>query len=186
MIFINEWLPNPTGVDTKGEFIELFNSGSSSVNLDDWILKTTAKKSFLFRNQAIAPNSYLVLEHSQTKISLKNTNEYISLYDAGGHLVDHSSFIGTAQEGRSLSRINQGADTSEHFTWSSPTPGIQNKITLKTTISSNLYDIGVAINHPFVGFFGIFGMVIGIGAFFAALVVYSLQHEERLQKLFLS
>src|ERR1700691_587167 len=106
MIFINEWLPNPTGADAKGEFIELFNNGSSSVNLNGWALTTSGKKIFSLNGYTIAANGYLLLNRTATKLTLKNADESLSLYNAAGQLVDHSNSEGTAQEGKSLSRIN--------------------------------------------------------------------------------
>jgi hypothetical protein len=184
MVFINEWFPNPTGIDAKAEFIELFNSGNAPVNLAGWVLKTTNKKTFLFAHQTINANGYLVLRKEQTKLTLKNANESLSLFNSSGNLVDQSSFIGAAQEGKSLSRINYGTDPSDHFAWSAPTPGAVNQITLDTSISVNPYPVGAPLNNYALGVWEVFGMALLAGAFFTALMVYSLEHEKRLQKLF--
>ena len=38
MLYINEWLPNPVGNDATGEFIELYNSGTTGVSLNGYSL----------------------------------------------------------------------------------------------------------------------------------------------------
>jgi Lamin Tail Domain len=184
MIFINEWFPNPAGDDAKGEFIELFNKSSAPANLNGWILKTTGKKIFSLDGYTIAANGYLVLDRTETKLSLKNTAESLFLYDAAGKLADQSSFLGAAPEGKSFSRINYMADPSEHFTWSAPTPGIANDITINTSISDAVYPLNAPLNDPSLGAGGFFGLMFAAGVILAALVVYCLKSDENLSKLF--
>src|SRR5665213_1203241 len=142
MVLINEWFPNPNGTDAKGEFIELYNNDKALVNLSGWILKTTAKKSFSLSGYTIVANGYLVLKKAQTNLSLKNAGESVFLYDAGGHLVDKSSYLGAAPSGQSYSRIyyptdeNDGAQP-QSFAWGNPSPGTANKIDLHNGISVN-------------------------------------------------
>ena len=88
MLFINEWLPNPVGNDIKGEFIELFNDNTASVNLDGWNLKNEAGKQFKLSG-IIGPQGYLVLSRSKTKLALKNDGGALFLYDPQGVLQDH-------------------------------------------------------------------------------------------------
>ena len=59
MIFINEWLSNPTGADAKGEFIELWNNGNAPVNLNGWTLQVDSKKKFKLSG-SIRANEYLM------------------------------------------------------------------------------------------------------------------------------
>jgi len=185
MIFINEWFPNPAGSDAKGEFIELFNNGNAPVNLENWKLETSAgKKAFSLNGYSVAANSYLVLKRSQTKLTLKNSDESLSLYNSNGHLVDQSSFLGEAPEGKSFSRINDGTDPSQHFAFSMPTPGGVNRIALDNGISVTSYPFDVPLNRPSPVGAEIFGMMIGVGAIFTSLVIYSLKHDETISKLF--
>ena len=198
MVFINEWFPNPDGADAKGEFIELFNNGNAAVSLNGWTMKATAKKTFVFGAQTIASHGYLVLTHAATKLSLKNTGETISLYDASGRLVDQSSYLGSAPSGQSFSRIyypgganndRGGAVVPQSFAWGTPTPGTPNKVDLHNNISANNYPAGVPLNtadflHGVSGVAIFFMMLLGISAILAALVVYSLKSDENLSKLF--
>lgn len=198
MVFINEWFPNPNGVDSKGEFIELFNSGNVPVNLNGWALKTTAKKTFSFSAQTIAARGYLVLTHAMTKLLLKNTGETVLLYDAAGHLVDQSSYLGQAPSGQSYSRVYYpstatngiaGAAVPQSFAWGMPTPGAANKVDLHNGISAASYPFSVSLNaRDTLGGtsgFGIFlALLAGTSAILAALVVYSLKSDENLSQLF--
>src|SRR5579862_4071856 len=101
MVFINEWLPNPAGADSKGEFVELFNNGNAPVNLTGWFLETANHKKVSTGGRTIPPNGYIVLKRTDAKFSLKNSDEHLALYDASGRLIDHSSFLGQAQSGQS-------------------------------------------------------------------------------------
>ena len=184
MVFINEWLPDPPGIDTKGEFIELFNDGHVPVALRGWSLRTSGKKAFSFGEEDIPGNGYLVLKRTATKLALKNSAEELSLFDASGKLVDHSSFLGQAQPGKSLSRINDATDTSEHFTWSDPTPGAINKISENTEIASNNYPANLILNHPSLGGAEICGIAFGVAIALAGIILFSIKEHEHISELF--
>lgn len=195
MIFINEWLPNPNGTDTKGEFVELINTGSEPVSLSGWTMKATGKKIFKLGAQSIAAKGYLVLGRAETKLSLKNNGETISLYDAAGRIVDQSSYLGAAPSGESFSRVYYPAagsnpdDAPQSFAWSVPTPGAANKINLYNGISASNYPIGVPLNVD-TSFSGARGALtfaaalVCLSAILTVLVVYSLKSDENLSKLF--
>jgi len=204
MIFINEWLPNPNGADAKGEFVELFNNGSAPVSLAGWVLKTTAKKTFVFGGQTIAAHGYLVLTHATTKLSLKNTGETVLLYDASGRLVDQSSYLGAAPSGQSWARVlypasvvgtndtNGAMDGSaggsvaqpQAFAWATPTPGAANEVDLHNSITAASYPFGIPLNRAALGTAQFFAILLGVSAILAALVVYCLKSHEDLSKLF--
>jgi hypothetical protein len=131
-MFINEFLPNPIGKDTEGEWIELFNGGENAVNLNGWQIKDASGKTFFFKNK-IDPGEYLVFDYKTTKISLNNNTETLFLYDPKGNLIDKAEFAGAAPEGKSLIRQNgQFIFTDE------PTPGKANKINSIATQKENL------------------------------------------------
>lgn len=121
MVFINEFLPNPIGKDPTGEWIELFNNGSETVDLAGWKLKDASGKAFNFANLSIGSNEYLIFDYKTTKISLNNSDESLFLYDNNGSLVDRAEFSGSAGAGKSL--IQQGSQSV--FT-DRPTPGKPN------------------------------------------------------------
>lgn len=181
MIYINEWLPNPTGQDTKAEWIELYNSGSISVNLSGWHLQTKNGKTFSLGGYNIGEGGYLVLPRTTTKLALHNFDETISLFDNQGHLVDSSTIFGTAQEGKSWSRISY-SDTGI-FGFANPTPGALNSKP-NTELIVNHYPIGQALNNPSINNFEIVGLALGSAALITAFLIFAFIKNDYLQELF--
>ncbi|MCH8003110.1 MAG: lamin tail domain-containing protein [Nanoarchaeota archaeon] len=118
-IFVNEFLPDSSATpDKKGEWIELFNNGSSSVDLTDWNISETSSTAGNFTiNNAIIPskgfvvlafnfsffnNSYPNVNASGVKIIeyglavpnfiLTNSGDTIFLYNNSGNLVDSVTY----------------------------------------------------------------------------------------------
>ena len=183
MIFINEWLPNPTGNDLKGEFIELFNNDNTSVDLSGWKIGIPEKKGFSLNGYGIVGDSYLLLKRSETKIALKNSDASLVLYDPAGKIVDRSAFVGAAPERQSFSRINYGTDPSQHFVFAEPTPGGANNLTANIQITDNHYPLNIPLNpSPGVGT-AIF-MALSVGIALAGIMVYALKQDEELSELF--
>ena len=190
MIFINEWLPNPIGADAKGEFVELFNNGDTPLNLSGWSLNTGAKKRFKLSG-VIRAQGYLLLPRSETKLALKNTDGNIFLYDAAGELVDKSTFVGTATEGKSFNRISYNAydassvyATIQQFVWGKPTPGAKNDAVPGAGISEIQYPTNVSLNVAGSGWFSVFGSAVFAGVIFAIILWYAMKHDESISQLF--
>lgn len=169
MIIINEFLPNPVGKDTDGEFIELFNDSQNEINLTGWQLKDASGKSFILKNQKLGPAEYLVFDYKTTKISLNNNAETLLLYDQNGNLIDKAEFTGSAPEGKSLIRKNnkfvftdkptpakanifESAETAK-----SPIPQSNLSANVAANISSNESPINnktsFGLNNLLIGFF---------------------------------
>lgn len=184
MVFINEWLPNPVGSDAKGEFIELYNNGSFGVEMHGWTIQTNTKKNIEIPQTYIRPGGYFILRRPAVKFSLKNSGGYLALYNASGKLLDNSSFLGSAQEGKSLSRVNYTLDTSQHFAWSHPTPGGANMVNLNTEIFKAEYPRGVSLNHAALPWQLVCGIGILTSAVVALLVVYCLKSNAKTQEFF--
>lgn len=127
-MLISEFLPNPVGKDTDGEFIELFNDGLKSINLSGWKIKDASGKTFTFKNQILGSGRYLTLPYQTTKITLNNDAETLYLYDTKGVLIDKASFSGTAPEGKSFIHpaIGGGGQNNQFVLSSKPTPGKPN------------------------------------------------------------
>jgi hypothetical protein len=190
MIFINEWLPNPIGADAKGEFVELFNNGDASVNLNGWSLSTGVKKRFKLSG-VIRAQGYLSLPRSETKLPLKNSDGDIFLYDAAGKLVDQSTFVGTATEGKSFNRIDYNVYdassvyvTIQQFVWGKPTPGAKNDAVPGVGISEIQYPTNVSLNVARSSWFSVFGYAVFAGVIFAIILWYAMKHDESISQLF--
>lgn len=173
MILINEWLPNPTGADTSGEWVELLNTGAAT-NLSGWQLKTKGGSKTVLSG-TIGAEEYKVFPRSTTKLVLKNTDEGLSLYDASGKLVDQTAFLGSAPEGQSYARGTNG-----NFVWADPTPGVANKLP-EISIAQNEIPQG-QINHNLsVG--DVTLLALGVGIIFATMVFIVIKRNNDLQKL---
>ena len=200
MILINEWLPNPAGNDAQGEWVELFNSGSSSVSLDGWIIKTgggstsltTGTRKYNLKgtigaggSTQLTTSEYLILKRTDTKLVLRNTDEKVFLYDAKGNLIDQSGFLGSAPEGKSFSRsaLRSLGEGGQSFAWSEPTPGATNRISLNTNILHNAYPVGISLNKN-LGVVEFWSMLLGAAVVLTAIVMFVLKRNESLFKLF--
>jgi hypothetical protein len=196
-VVINEWLPNPTGNDATGEFVELYNSGGTPINVNGWTLATLGKKKAKI-NGVVPAHGYLLLDRKQTKLVLKNSDEGVALYDAAGKLIDKSSFIGSAPDGKSFGRqgdVPQPArscgtsqvcptEVIQRFAWEKPTPGAINEA-VPIAVARNIeLPIGVPINHPEAGMGVFFLMMMGVAVLLAGLVVYSMKTNENLSDIF--
>jgi hypothetical protein len=184
MVFINEWLPNPAGADAKGEFIELFNNGKASVDLSGWSLATKNGKQFSLSGYRIAAGGYLALARTVTKLTLKNSDETLSLFDAKGRLVGQSSFSGAAPDGQSFNRINYGTDESQHFAFGNPTPGAANSAALQIRIATVSHPFNVPLNQISISGTQFVSLLIGVAVLMAGLIVYTVKQNEDLSKLF--
>jgi hypothetical protein len=183
MIFINEWFPNPTGNDTKGEFIELFNNGNAPVNLAGRTLKNEAGKKFELSG-IIGAQKYFVLPRSKTKLTLKNSDASLFLYDSAGKLIDQSAFVGAAPEGESFSRINYGTDPSQHFAFTDPTPDAANKITANTQIADNQYSSTAPLNTSSLSLAMVIVLAVALSLALAGIMIYALEQDDDLSQLF--
>lgn len=124
-ILFTEIFPNPAA--GQEEWLEIFNSGESAVNLGNWQLYDKSKKSkpYLIPDTvSLEPNQYAIFKKSETKISLNNSNEEVFLADFRGNQIDSASYEKSIK-GSSYSRVNIGGKMS--WDWiDTPTPGREN------------------------------------------------------------
>lgn len=120
MIQISEVLPNPIGNDAEGEWIELQNTGSEAVSLLGFKLKTSGKKEFALSG-TIGPGEYLLLRRPQTKLTLKNEGDTITILGKDRKILDEVKYSFKVDEGKSLVRIDG------RLFLGSPTPGAENR-----------------------------------------------------------
>lgn len=95
----SEIFPNPKGKDAKMEWIELFNSSSKKVNLQNWKIESGGKKHKLL-NLSIEAGQYLLIK----TVPLKNSNNTLKLLDFQDQLIDQATYS-TTQEGLSMNKI---------------------------------------------------------------------------------
>jgi len=101
-IFINAFLPNPIGPDTKDEWIEICNDGSEMADLSNWILDDIAdggSKAFLIKNVEISPEKCFRFMRSDTKIAINNNGDDVRLLNPAGDVADQISFDKKAESG---------------------------------------------------------------------------------------
>ncbi len=178
MLYLNEWFPNPVGTDAAGEFVELYNSGASLILLNGYTLGVGAKKKFSLNGYTVLPGGYLVLKKVQTKLALKNSDGALFLYGPSGQVIDQASFVGSAPEGKSFSRINYSASSAQHFVFTDPTPGARNK-TINTMIASVNYPEGTSLSPPPAPS-SFFLLATGIASTILLLFIYLLAKNENL------
>lgn len=182
MIYINEWFPNPVGNDNAGEFIELYNSGNAPVSLGGYSLSDGGKKQFSLASYSISANGYLVLNHAQTKLALKNTNGGLWLYGSGGQLIDSASFTGAAPEGKSYSRVDYSAAQIGHFAFLYPTPGEQNK-SYDNSVAAQNYPIDVSLSHQ-LSPLSFLALLISTPLFFLLFFIYVTRTNRNISNFF--
>jgi len=88
-IIINEFLADPLGSD-NAEWIELYNSGETDVNLLGWSLDDAegGSKPFKLEDQiVIKVNDYLVFNKEETGLVLNNSSDQINLLDPNGQII---------------------------------------------------------------------------------------------------
>lgn len=177
MLQITEWLPNPTGADADGEWIELFNNGSAPVNLAGWKLVMKSGKSFAFKNGAISAGGYKVFTRKETKLTLKNQDEGISLIEPSGRVVQKSEFFGTAPEGKSFNLVGTA------FVFEDPSPGRANEIPAVSADVSQVFPFNQPL-HSSVGSGAVVFIALGAALLLSLFTTILLRKDDGLSHLF--
>ena len=190
MIMINEWLPSPATGNIKDEFVELWNSSGTPVDMRGWSIKGEGKQRVALSG-VVPANGYLVLYRAQTKLVLRKTDGGIGLYDAGGKLADQSDFTGTAPKGMSFNRIpnpvsslRPAGEGATNFAWGEPTPGAPNHITANTSITYTDNPMGVPINTGTLDIGGFIAILLGTAVLLTGIIMYSIKANENLSDIF--
>ena len=127
-IFITEIFPDPSGVDTNKEWIEIKNSENKPINLENWTIQTS-KKSFNLENQIIEANSYAIINN----IKLANNNEKITLKDNQGKTQNTINYAqSTPEKSYAITKIFEENLQKEIWTWTTPTKKSNNPILYET------------------------------------------------------
>jgi hypothetical protein len=104
-IRLSKLYPNTNGSDADEEFIEISNSGTTSIVLTGLSLWDASGKTFDLSTQTIPAASSLSLTRNKTNIVLNNDRETVSLQTADGTTIDFVSYE-NAPKGSTLVRTN--------------------------------------------------------------------------------
>ena len=150
-ICLNEGLPNPNGYDDAawpgGEWMEIFNSGTSAVDVLSWTLENKASKTLTFDSSSIVgfetgnsstwtiqPGDYMVIARNASQnFYLTNTFDYITMRDSSSNIMDQASWNNTAS-GVSLEE-DPSSSTADWISTNSPTPGAANNAATGPVVS---------------------------------------------------
>ena len=127
-IAISELLPNPEGSDDS-EWIELHNTGETTVNLKGWSLDDGEGGSSPFTVEEdlfIEAGQYLIIDRAMSGLALNNSGDAVRLMDPDGVIVSEYTYV-TCHEGKSWAWIN-----SEWIETMDITPGAENIVSVQT------------------------------------------------------
>ena len=129
-IKLNEIVSNP---QSGYEWVELYNSGTSSVNLSDWTICDSRLSGCKEVSGTIKPNDWFVVDLGTNRY-LNNTGDSVVLFDLDHQEMDrviYGNILGTPDKGQSLARKQDGVDTDSNSNWAITdiiTKGSANKI----------------------------------------------------------
>ena len=139
-VCLNEALPNPNGLDDdtwpNGEWMEIYNSGSTPVDVLNWKLVNKANKILTFDSSSIVgfesgnstswtiqPGDYMVIaRNGSSNFYLTNSADWITMEDSFGNTMDQASWNSTAS-GISLEEDPTNS-MSDWISTNSPTPEV--------------------------------------------------------------
>jgi|GEM_PF-6387611 hypothetical protein len=134
-IVISEFLPNPAAVtDANGEWLELYNDSTTSVDLTGWMLKDEGKDDHIIAGPlVIAPGAYVVLtrkedplvnggvtsDYTYSGFTLSNQDDEILLLDDQGFLVDRVAYVSSwkISPGQSVALQSPQLDNALFTNW---------------------------------------------------------------------
>lgn len=124
-VHINEFLPDPDGDDARFEFIELYNSSATDVDISGWKLENASGKVFQIPSSiSILGGGYVVFYSSETGSMLANTGDrLLRLTDPIGVVHEEANYSGSTQ-GYSYNRTPTGVYEKNK----TPTPNAANII----------------------------------------------------------
>lgn len=132
-VIVNELQYHPDDDDPAAEYIELFNTTGSAVNLSGWCIDGI---DYCFpAGSSIAANGFVVVTGDRFGGKLSNGGEEIALLDTADNVVDFVEYDDKKKwpayadgEGPSLQRRDPNAESDTGANWESgtPTPGAPN------------------------------------------------------------
>ncbi len=145
-VAITELLANPFGSDSRGEWVELFNYGSTTATLGEWRLEDEGRASATLPTVELAPGDFLIVARGKSAFEtawmggrsderiveaasgswgLTNSGDELRLVSPGGNVVWQLAYSGSAiTEGRSLT-LDPGEDFVHTVYGSKDMPGVR-------------------------------------------------------------
>ncbi|MBT5016140.1 lamin tail domain-containing protein [Candidatus Peregrinibacteria bacterium] len=117
-IILSEIMPNPEGTDTDTEWIEIYNTSTTDINLGNWSLDDAEGGSapFVFpANTVVEAQDFLVIYRNESGLALNNDTDSVRLFDFEENLQDSATYEGSAPEGQSYARILVEEQASASF-----------------------------------------------------------------------
>ena len=121
----SEVLPNPVGPDDalQGEFIELKNFATSTVDMSGWRIGYNEQTYRIASGTLVGAGQFVLLYRETTHIFLSNDKGTVNLLDARDALIDRMKYE-KAEAGTSINRTGK-----DQWEWSmAPTPGAENHV----------------------------------------------------------
>ena len=90
-IILSEIMPNPEGTDTDTEWIEIYNTSTTDINLGNWSLYDAEGGSapFVFpANTVVEAQDFLVIYRNESGLALNNDTDSVRLFDFEENLQD--------------------------------------------------------------------------------------------------
>lgn len=143
-VFISEVLPNPKGSDSKGEWVELYNTSDEIIDLSGFQIDDTegGSKPYTLQDLSIGVKEYLVLKRPLTKIAFNNDSDEVRLLDLLGNLVEVIEYE-EGKEGLSYARSLNGV-----WAWTAKvTPGEENVIEKELEVSEAADVINIGLSN---------------------------------------
>ncbi len=98
--------PNASGSDETQEYIELRNTGTQTVDLQDWTIEDGSTDRYTIEDSTpLAAGATIRLMRTQTKITLNNGGDTLELIADDGAVVDQVTY-GNAAKGATYARVN--------------------------------------------------------------------------------
>ena len=107
-IEVSEVLPNPAGADAGKEFIELFNSTNTAIDLNGCYLRLEgSNKEYTFAENIIAPQQYSMFSDLVTNFTLPNSSgDTVTLYDVNDVLLSTVAYGGGLDDDVSWAKVD--------------------------------------------------------------------------------
>jgi len=117
-IIISEFLPDPQGADSEGEWIELQNIDKSIIDLFNWSIDDEeggSKPYKIKENIKLKPGEYFVIDRADSNIALNNSSDWVRVFDFDENLIDEVKYT-KSQEGKSYIK------NKDKWYWGDPSP----------------------------------------------------------------